>query len=221
MFFKRLTDIVLSGIALIAFFPFGLVIGIILKFTGEGEIFFRQNRVGKEGRMFGLLKFATMLKDSPNLSMGVLTVKDDPRVLPVGRFLRKTKLNEVPQLWNIFHGDMSIIGPRPQAKKHFDVYPEHVKIKIVKVRPGLSGIGSIVFRDEETILEKSLKPHDVCYAEDIAPYKGELEIWYIDHQSFWLDIKLILLTVWVVLFPQSTLHKRVLRGLPQSNHEIF
>jgi lipopolysaccharide/colanic/teichoic acid biosynthesis glycosyltransferase len=203
-------DIILSGVALIIFLPFGLVIAVILKFTGEGEVFFWQPRVGKEGKLFYMLKFATMLKDSPNIGTGVLTVKNDPRILPFGRFLRKTELNEMLQLWNVLRGEMSIIGPRPQAQKHFDLYPEHVKKEIIKVKPGLSGIGSIVFRDEENIMDKSRKPYDVCYAEDIAPYKGELELWYIKNQSFWLDVKLIFLTVLKVLFPQSNLHRRIL-----------
>lgn len=207
---KRLLDILLSSVGLLLLLPFGLIIAVILKFTGEGEIFFRQPRVGRDGQMFDLLKFATMLKDSPNIGTGVLTVKNDPRILPFGRFLRKTKLNEVPQLWNVLKGDMSIVGPRPQAQRHFNSFPEHVKKEIVKVNPGLSGIGSIVFRDEENIMDKSPKPHDACYEEDIAPYKGELELWYIKNQSFWLDMKLIFLTAWKVLFPQSNLHNRVL-----------
>ncbi|MBN1381622.1 MAG: sugar transferase [Deltaproteobacteria bacterium] len=218
---KRLMDILLSGLSLVCFFPFGLVIVLILRLTGEGEIFFLQSRVGKGGEIFGLMKFATMLKDSPNIGTGVLTVKNDPRVLPFGKFLRKTKLNEVPQLWNILKGDMSIIGPRPQAQKHFDVFPEHVKKEIVKVRPGLSGVGSIIFRDEENIMGKSPKPNEACYAEDIAPYKGELEIWYIKNQSLWLDLKLIFLTIWVVLFPESNLPFKILTDLPKSNNKIF
>jgi lipopolysaccharide/colanic/teichoic acid biosynthesis glycosyltransferase len=213
---KRLLDILLSGTVLLVFLPFGLLIALILRCTGEGEVFFMQPRVGQDGKLFDLLKFATMLKDSPNIGSGVLTIKNDPRVLPFGRFLRKTKLNEISQLWNVLKGDMSIIGPRPQAQKHFDVFSEHVKTEIVKVKPGLSGVGSIIFRDEESIMEKSHKPQEACYAEDIAPYKGELELWYIRNQSFWLDIKLMLLTVWVVLFPKSNLHNIILKGLPEN-----
>jgi lipopolysaccharide/colanic/teichoic acid biosynthesis glycosyltransferase len=212
---KRLIDIVLSGAALLVFLPFGLLIALILRCTGEGEVFFLQPRVGRNGKIFNLVKFATMLKDSPNMAMGVLTVKNDPRVLPFGKFLRKTKLNEMPQFWNVLMGDMSIIGPRPQAKAHFDVFPERVKNEIIKVKPGISGIGSIVFRDEENVMEKSLKLREVCYAEDIAPYKGKMELWYISNQSLCLDFKLMFLTAWVVLFPRSDLYKSVLEGLPE------
>jgi lipopolysaccharide/colanic/teichoic acid biosynthesis glycosyltransferase len=211
---KRFVDVLLSGTAILVFLPFGLIIALILKFTGEGEVFFRQERVGKDGKIFGLLKFATMLKDSPNIGTRLLTVKDDPRVLPFGRFLRKTKLNEMPQLWNVLVGDMSIIGPRPQARTHFDVFPDHVKKEIVRARPGLSGVGAIAFRDEENIMANSPKPAGACYKEDIAPSKGELELWYVRHQSLWLDILLVALTVWAIIFPSSALYARVLKGCP-------
>lgn len=212
---KRFFDIFCASVALLFFLPFGIPIVLILKFTGEGCVFYRQQRVGMNGVMFGLFKFATMLKNSPNIGDGLLTTRNDPRVLPFGKFLRKTKLNEVPQLLNILFGDMSVIGPRPQAKPHFDVFPNHVKKELIKVRPGLSGIGSIVFRDEETLMEQSKKPKDRFYAENIAPYKGELELWYIKNQSFMLDMKLIFLTAWVVLFPKSTLYHKFFT-LPKS-----
>jgi lipopolysaccharide/colanic/teichoic acid biosynthesis glycosyltransferase len=110
---------------------------------------------------------------------------------------------------------MSLIGPRPQAVPHFEVFPDHVKKEIIRVRPGLSGIGSIVFRDEESILAQCGKNQDQCYQEDIAPYKGELEIWYVEHQSVMLDLLLILLTIWIVFVPNSRLHTRLLARLPK------
>ncbi len=212
---KRLFDILVSVTALLCFLPFGIIISIILKFTGEGEIFYPQARIGKGGQTFGLLKFATMLKESPNLASGDITLKNDPRVLRFGKHLRITKINEVPQLLNILKGDMSIIGPRPLTARNFDCYPEHVKKEITKVRPGLSGIGSIVFRDEESIIANSNKSYIDCYKEDISTYKGDLELWYIKNNSFFLDIKLILLTIWIVLIPKSDLYKKVLKGLPE------
>ncbi|MBE2258147.1 MAG: sugar transferase, partial [Rhodobacteraceae bacterium] len=149
---QRFLDILLSGLALIILAPLFVTIAVVLRLTGEREVFFVQQRVGKDGRKFGLLKFATMLKDSPNIGTGTVTVRDDPRVLPTGRFLRKTKVNELPQLLNILKGDMSIVGPRPQTQRCFDAFPNDVQEAIVKVRPGLSGIGSIVFRNEESLL---------------------------------------------------------------------
>jgi len=205
---KRLLDITLSLIGLLFFLPFGIPIALILKITGERDIFYIQPRVGKEGRLFGVFKFATMLRNSPDIGGGLFTAEDDPRVFPFGKFLRKTKLNEVPQLLNVLKGDMSLVGPRPQVPAHFDPFPEHVKKELVKIKPGLTGVGSIIFRDEETILHNSGKSYEECYKEDIAPYKGDLELWYIRNQSFLLDLKIILMTVWVVLFPDSKIYQK-------------
>lgn len=212
---KRTLDIVLCATALLVLLPLFIPLIVILRLSGEGEVFYRQERVGYRGRRFGLLKFATMLKNSPNIGTGTITTKNDARVLPVGGFLRKTKLNELPQLLNVLKGDMSIIGPRPLTSNHFDYYSEGVKEIIGHVPPGLSGVGSIVFRDEESLLAKSHKPLTQCYAEDIAPCKGRLEVWYVEHRSFWLDLKLIFITVWVIAFPRSTIYGRWLKGLPR------
>ncbi len=217
---KRFIDIVLSFAALIVLMPLFGIIMVILRVTGEGEIFFVQRRVGLKGETFGLIKFATMLKDSPNMSGGVLTTRNDPRVLPVGKFFRKTKINELPQLFNILLGHMSVVGPRPQAPSHFGAFPAHVRKEIVKVRPGLTGIGSVVFRDEESIMARSAKGSEKCYEEDIAPYKGELELWYIRNQSVCLDFILIFLTAWVVFFPRSELYRFLFKELPPKSPEL-
>jgi lipopolysaccharide/colanic/teichoic acid biosynthesis glycosyltransferase len=211
---QRFLDIVLSGAALILLSPLLVPVAIVLRLTGEGELFFKQNRVGLGGRMFGLYKFATMLKDSPNIGTGTVTVKGDPRVLPVGRILRKTKINELPQLINIFLGDMSIIGPRPQTRRCFDAFPEQSQKIITTVRPGLSGIGSIVFRDEEEMMGAASDP-DHFYDHVIMPYKGELEEWYVRNRGIATYVMLIALTIWVVLSPNSTIIWRVFPGLPK------
>lgn len=211
---QRLLDILLSGLALLALSPLLLPIVLALRLSGEGEIFYVQQRVGRGGQPFGLYKFATMLRDSPNLGTGTVTVKDDPRVLPLGRFLRKTKINELPQLLNIFRGDMSIIGPRPQTQRCFDAFPPVSQAEIIKVRPGLSGIGSIVFRDEEELMHASAEP-ERFYDEVIMPYKGRLEEWYVAHQGVRTYLLGIFVTGWAVLFPQSRLVWRLFRGLPQ------
>lgn len=210
----RLLDIVFSLVALLVLSPLLLPIALLLRITGEGEIFFRQQRVGKGGQLFGLLKFATMLKNSPNIGSGLHTLANDPRVLPFGGFLRKTKINELPQLLNILKGDMSVIGPRAQTPPHFDVFPAHVREQLVKVRPGLSGIGSIVFRDEERLLSRPGIVHETYYRDVIAPYKGELELWYLRHQGLRIYLILIALTVLVVLAPESFAYKRWLPDLP-------
>lgn len=212
----RLLDILISASALLLFLPFGLLISLLLRFTGEGEVFYRQERIGRDGRPFGLLKFATMLKDSPALGTGDVTIKDDPRVLPVGRVLRKTKLNEMPQLLNVLVGDMSIVGPRPQTPRNFVYFPESDRAVIASMRPGLTGIGSIVFRDEESIVAASDKPVAVCYRDDIGPYKAELETWYQNHQGLTTYLLVILVTAWVILKPSSRVYRSIWPSLPRA-----
>jgi len=212
---KRLFDILLSGVAFIFLSPLLIPVMVVLKFTGEGYIFYTQQRVGRGGENFDLLKFATMLKDSPNLPGGDITQGNDPRVLPFGRFLRKTKINELPQILNILKGDISVVGPRPLTPKNYSYYTEEVRDAINGLKPGLTGIGSIVFRDEESILANSGKAPLDCYREDISPYKGKLEMWYKNNQSFITDMKLIFLTAWVIILPESRLYEKILNGLPE------
>lgn len=216
----RFLDILLSGLALMVLAPLLLPFVLILRVTGEGEIFFIQDRVGRGGKYFGLYKFATMLKDSPNIGSGTVTLKDDPRVLPVGKFLRTTKVNELPQLLNVLLGDMSIVGPRPQTQRCFDAFPEKSKAAIVKVRPGLSGLGSIAFRGEEDMLDASYDP-DQFYDAVIMPYKGLLEEWYVAHESITNYIKVIVATAVVVLIPSSQIFWRLFAQLPQPPAELM
>jgi lipopolysaccharide/colanic/teichoic acid biosynthesis glycosyltransferase len=157
-----------------------------------------------------------MLKDSPSMGTGDVTIKNDTRVLPFGAFLRKTKINELPQLINILVGDMSVVGPRPQTPKNFDYFPPEGKEIIISMRPGLTGIGSIVFRDEETLVARSSKSVEACYREDIAPYKAELEAWYRNNQNIRTYILIIFITAWVIIRPQSTIYRRVWPSLPTS-----
>ena len=128
-----------------------------------------------------------------------------------------SKINELPQLLNIINGEMSLVGPRPMTPRNFDYYSEEIRDEIKTLKPGLTGIGSIVFRDEESILEKSNKPHLECFKDDIAPYKGALEVWYKRNQSFVLDFKLILLTAWVIIAPKSDLVYQWFKDLPKRN----
>jgi lipopolysaccharide/colanic/teichoic acid biosynthesis glycosyltransferase len=216
---RRFFDILFSGLALIALSPLLAPIALLLRLTGEGEIFFFQERIGKDGKPFKLFKFATMLKNSPNIGTGTVTVKNDPRVLPMGRFLRKSKLNELPQLLNILLGDMSIVGPRPQTRQCFDAFPIHLQQIIVRVKPGLSGIGPIVFRGEENILDNH-SGSMIFYDNVIAPYKGQVEAWYVDHQNLMTYFLVILLTVWVVLFPKSSIVWRTFKGMPLPPEEL-
>ena len=216
---QRIFDILFSGIALILLSPLLLPLLFILRVTGEGEIFFLQSRVGLGGKNFKLYKFATMLKDSPNMGTGTVTVKNDPRILPMGDFLRKTKINELPQLINIFNGDMSVIGPRPQTQRCFDAFPQSSQNEIIKVRPGLSGIGSIIFRNEEDMMHANNDPAKF-YDEVVMPYKGLLEEWYVSHESLFIYFSLITLTAWVVLRSNSDLTWKVYRDLPEPPSEL-
>lgn len=211
---KRLLDVVLSAGALLVLGVPLLAVMLVLRLTGEGDVWFLQERVGQHGRRFRVFKFATMRRDSETTGTRDITLRNDPRVLPVGGLLRKGKVNELPQLINIFKGDMSVVGWRPLMPKSFAYYPKHVQERIVDGKPGLTGVGSIIFRDEEAITARANKPPERVYAEDIAPYKGELELWYQRHQSLSLDLKIMFLTAWVVLRPRSRLHERWLKGLP-------
>ena len=216
----RFFDIVFSALAMIVLFPFMIPIMIALKLTGEHYIFYLQPRVGKGGKDFMVLKFATMLKDSPNLPGGVLTQKNDPRILPMGKFLRKTKINELPQLVNILIGQMSVVGPRPQARRHYELYSDAVKREIDKVPPGLSGIASIVFRDEEAILDLVQGDRDHFHDTVIAPYKGELEVWWVRHRTLANYFKIIILTIIVLFAPHSRLYQKWFKDLPTPPQEL-
>ena len=210
---QRLLDILFSGLALLVLFPLLIPIVFYLRMTGEGEVFYFQERIGREGKVFKLYKFATMLKNSPNMSTGTITLKNDPRILPAGNFLRKTKINELPQLLNIFFGDMSLIGPRPLTLQTFSSYSMYVQGIVIQVRPGLSGIGSIVFRGEENILageEGSVH----FYNKVIAPYKGLLEEWYVKNRDLKTYFTAIFITVWTVIFPRSTVVWRAFSRIP-------
>lgn len=199
-FLIRSLDIILSFVGILFLSPLLIIVSMILKFTGENEIIYKQTRIGKDLKTFSLYKFATMLKDSSSFGSGELTQFNDPRVLPVGKFLRKTKINELPQLFNVLKGDMSLVGPRPQTRKYFNLYSKSAKEHISKIKPGLSGIASIIFRNEEELLrytEDPVKFDDEC----ITPFKGDLEIWYVENKSLSNYLIIVFLTVAVVIIP--------------------
>lgn len=215
-FIKRLLDILVSLMTLIILLPLFISVIVILKFSGEGEVFYFQERHGMNNKKFHIWKFATMLKNSMNIGSGSITLKNDPRVTKFGSFLRKTKINELPQIINILKGDISLVGPRPLVSETFEAYDEDVKAKIYNIKPGLTGIGSIIFRDEESIISaiKGQDPHRY-YKKFIAPYKGKLEMWYQKNNSLLLDFQLIFLTAWVILFPASTIYEKWFEDLPR------
>jgi len=211
----RFFDIVISSIAMIVLFPFMIPIMIGLKLSGEHYIFYLQPRVGKEGESFNVFKFATMLKNSPNLPGGFITQEKDPRVLPMGYFLRKTKINELPQLLNIFLGQMSVVGPRPIVAQHLALYPEKTKEAILSMTPGLTGIASLVFRDEEGILDKIGGDRKYIHDYVIAPFKGELELWWFEHHTIKNYFKVIILTACALGSPRTSLWKKWFKETPE------
>ena len=215
-FSKRILDILVSSVTLIFLLPIFIPIIIILKFTAEGEVFYFQQRYGLNNSKFQIFKFATMLKNSMAMGTGSITLQNDPRVTKFGSFLRKTKINELPQIINILKGDMSLVGPRPLVTKTFLAYDQKVQSKIYNIKPGLTGIGSIFFRDEESIISEDTDedPHQF-YKRVIAPYKGELEMWYQENRSFSLDLKLIFMTAWVIIVPNSELYRKWFKNLPK------
>jgi lipopolysaccharide/colanic/teichoic acid biosynthesis glycosyltransferase len=219
-FFKRIIDFILALLMLILLMPFLLPISIILLLTGEHEILYLQKRVGYKNQFFKIWKFATMMKNSANMGTGSLTVRNDPRVTPIGRFLRKTKINELPQIVNVLIGNMAFVGARPQMEVDFLKFPEHVQKVVYNTKPGITGIGSIVFRDEEKWISNAEGDKHEFYKNHIAPYKGELEIWYQQHISFLTDFLLIFLTAWVIVYHSSELPFKIFKTLPPKPAEL-
>jgi lipopolysaccharide/colanic/teichoic acid biosynthesis glycosyltransferase len=190
-------------------------IAIILRLTGEGYVFYYQKRIGYQNTYFNIIKFATMLKNSPNMGTGSITLRNDPRLLPMGKFLRKSKINELPQLLNVLKGDMSLVGPRPLVDKTFTAYPDILRYKVYDSIPGITGIGSVVFRDEEALISAATVPPHEFYEQYIAPYKGSLEIWYNERKSVGVDTKILFLTAWTIIFPSSKLVNSFFPDLPK------
>lgn len=201
---KRLFDIMLSAGLILVLLPMFLPLAILLRLTGEGKVFYRQKRIGAGQQPFEILKFATMLENSPTIGTGDITLRNDPRVLPVGRVLRKTKINELPQLWNVLVGEMSIVGPRPLTPNHFNYYSDIDRENIAVATPGITGLSALVFRDEEKILSDRADPV-AFYRDEIVPIKASLESWYAKHASFRLDILIGLLTAYAIIRPGSRL----------------
>lgn len=212
-FLKRLTDILIAAIALILLSPILILSIIILLFTGEHEVFYFQKRIGFKNRVFNICKFATMLKNSPYMGTGEITLRNDSRVTRFGKVLRITKLNELPQIFNVLAGDMSIVGPRPLMEVSFKQYPDEVQQQIYNVKPGMTGIGSLIFRDEEKLVSEAPDPRAMY--KNIYLYKGELELWYQKNASLYTDVMIILLTALSILFPGNNWCGKIFKDLPE------
>jgi lipopolysaccharide/colanic/teichoic acid biosynthesis glycosyltransferase len=193
---KRLADFLISlaGLALLS--PLLLAAALLVKLTSPGPVLFRHQRMGKGFRPFDVLKFRTMVADAPKLG-GPITFGDDPRITGIGKFLRKTKLDELPQLINVLTGDMSLVGPRPEVRRYVEMFPDDYRV-ILQVRPGITDLASIKYRDEAAILGNADDPENE-YIHRILPEKIRLAGEYVQRQSLWLDLTIILGTFCVVL----------------------
>ena len=192
---KRIFDITLSLFGLIILLPFMLIIAILIKFDSKGTVFFKQIRITKGGKEFKIFKYRTMKAGSDKYSQ--ITVGKDERITKIGSFLRKYKLDEIPQLINVLIGDMSLVGPRPEVPKYVALYTDEQK-EILKVRAGITDYASIEFSDENDLLASEKNPEE-AYIEKVMPKKIELNKKYLSEISVLTDIKIILLTIKKIL----------------------
>lgn len=196
---KRLFDIVLTLTALVVISPILIAIGLIVVLDSRGPMVYKQQRVGKNGKSFCLYKFRTMKHHSDK--QGLLTIGErDPRITRIGYFLRKSKLDELPQLWNVLVGDMSIVGPRPEVKKYVDLYDERQR-RVLNVRPGLTDPASLEYIDENKILESFDHPEE-AYINIVMPRKLELNLDYIERRSFFFDLFIMVRTLMRIVMPR-------------------
>ncbi|MGN0144108.1 MAG: sugar transferase [Clostridium sp.] len=189
---KRIFDIICSGLGLIVLSPFLIFIAIRIKMESDGPVLFKQIRVGEKGREFKILKFRTMVVDAEKLGRQI-TVGNDSRITKVGGFLRKYKIDELPQLINVFKGDMSLVGPRPEVPRYVNMYTQEQR-KVLNVKPGITDLASIRYRDENELLGKAENP-DEFYINTIMPDKLALNMEYINKSNIFLDVYIILKTI--------------------------
>jgi lipopolysaccharide/colanic/teichoic acid biosynthesis glycosyltransferase len=194
---KRVFDILCSSAGLVLLFPLLVLIGLLVKVDSRGPVLFRQERVGRGGKSFRIYKFRTMHSGSSGRG-SQLTVGDDPRITRVGRTLRHYKLDELPQLLNVLVGDMSLVGPRPEVPRYVQLWDDDTKSIVLSVRPGLTDLASIEFRNEGVLLAASDNPEE-RYIREVAPAKNKLAMRYVEKQNLWLDITIICKTLAAIL----------------------
>jgi len=193
---KRTFDIIISFCGIIVVLPLLIASAILVKVSSKGPVIYRQQRIGRNFNPFLIYKFRTMRQNS-DADGNTCTIKGDPRVTPVGRFLRKTKMDELPQLFNVITGDMSLVGPRPEVERYVQMFRSDYA-EILRVRPGITDYAAIEYRDEETILA-GYEDHEKAYREEILPAKIRLYRKYLENISFSTDLRILLSTVWRVL----------------------
>ena len=216
-FLKRGADIIFSVLGILISAPL-LLISIFLIFTsGETSPLYVSYRIGKDGVLFRMFKLRTMSRARPSKSP--LTAYNDNRINFFGRFLRFSKIDELPQFFNILYGDLSFVGPRPMLPEVYIFYSDKTRKKLNKIRPGVTGIGSIVFRNESDLFKKVKGSHEKFYKDNIAPAKAELELWYTKNRSFVIDFKILALTMVALFYGKVKSLKRHFKNLPTT--ELF
>lgn len=190
---KRSFDFILASIGLVLLSPIFVIIALFIKLTSPGPVFFRQERVGLRGKVFKIHKFRTMITNAEKVGPKI-TIGEDNRITKFGRIMRKTKLDELPQLIDVFIGNMSLVGPRPEVLEYVAIYPIAIKEKVLSVRPGMTDFASIIMIDENQILAKSMTPKDL-YVNEILPKKLNLAVKYVETRSFIQDLKIIFITI--------------------------
>ena len=219
-YLKRFLDLLFASMGIVLFLPFFTPLAIMLLLTGEHYIFYLQERIGYHNKPFNIWKFATMLKASPTLGTGSITVKNDWRLTPMGKYLRGSKVNEIPQLINIFRGNMSVVGPRPLMDFDFKKLSTEAQTRFYNAKPGLTGIASVIFSNEEILHSNHvIDPHEMDRLY-IAPYKWELELWYQQNFSFYTDFMIIFLTIVVVINPETQLPYKIFKTLPKKSSKF-
>lgn len=194
---KRLFDLLLSSIGLLLLAPLLLLIALLIKLDSPGPVMFRQERVGRFGKPFRIHKFRTMRHEPAGQGLQI-TVGADRRITRVGGFLRASKLDELPQLFDVWLGDMSLVGPRPEVPRYVAHYPAALREKVLSVRPGITDIASIEYRDESAVLARAVDPEH-AYVHEVLPHKLALAARYVERSSLWLDMWLIWRTVVAIL----------------------
>lgn len=210
----RFFDLLFSFFLLILLFPLLLLVCIWNVLTGEHEIFYKQTRIGKNGKQFEIIKFATMLKNSSELGAGGFTELNDSRFLPLGSFMRKTKINELPQLINVLRGEMSLVGFRPLAKESFDRASEIADKTTYFIMPGITSPASIFLRNEEQILMK-VKDKQKYYDECVLPFKVSLDEWWAKNNNVFNYFAILFLTALSLFLPFNALPIKILKDLPK------
>ncbi len=197
---KRFFDFTAAALGLIVSAPLFALIGVLIKLDSEGSVFFAHERVGRYGRKIKVLKFRTMVRDAPQRG-GAITAGHDPRITRIGRILRKTKLDELPQLWNVLRGEMSLVGPRPEVEKYVRLWDPEQREIVLSVRPGITGLTQIRYRHEESLLAQQADP-ETYYRETLLPLKLHSDAEYVQKRSLWYDAWLLWRTV-VALFEKE------------------